>query len=158
MANIIESFCDSEYSPIKNESFRNHLAGLNTLDGIEFDGTNIYSLVGWCLLFSCAVIYAIYYLLPTARFNSVFSWFMVLLITAGINWGIAFGITQTDLGNGNYWQGPKTEASFEPVEFGIGDCAMFGLVNGIFSAVLFAGICMIKPARKFSIHRSNTPF
>ena len=112
-----------------------HLSGWDEVTG-DYSKINIFSLVGIItLIITIVLCFAYYYLINHPRFNRWWSWLIVLITAAVINFGIAFGLTFSDNLNDNI--------SSDIADISYFNCLGFGFTNVIVSSLYFVIISLI---------------
>jgi hypothetical protein len=144
--------------PFYNSDLGEHLRGADIVGGpsMGYTGTPLYSIVGFINIAIVVFMYCLfYYIINSSKFNQRGHYFLILAITLGINFFIAFIYSFNDLQSGNYFQGNETDVA---LSFSTTDCIGFGFSNVIWAFIIFGILTFIKPLRNFSKNCRHTPF
>lgn len=125
-----------------------HLYGYQ--DGGIFNGASLYPIVGLTLFVGTVVLVILYYYaLNKSRFSRWYHWFTALLLNALLQWFIAFYLPYQDKRDGLIAQEIDAQITAD-------HCIGFGLVNMIYSIVLFFLLSIF--LKRWSSNCSTTPF
>ena len=107
-----------------------------------YDGHNLFNNIGlMALLISLALVLLYYYAINHTRFSQWWHWTIVLLISGGINFLLAYSWINNDFVNGNIGDCLKylrdDEDNIKSQLIYQNDCLMFGLSNFFVSIIFF---------------------
>jgi hypothetical protein len=130
-----------------NTDLGQHLRGMD-ITCTDFIGADLYFNVFMIMLGVSFISFVVMYLLidrVTARFSTKWSWWIMALIGAAINFGIASSL-------------PNTIDVCTQLHFGNSDLMLFGLANAVWGLVTFALLTSFPFPRNFSTNSRLTTF
>lgn len=116
----------------------------------DYIGTPWYVIIGWIMISSTAVFYALqYHIIDSSRWKNKAHWWLFALIIVLVNFLVAFLIPYNSIQAGDYCN---------QLNISVSDCVGFGLSNAVWSFILFAVITTIPVFRRFSNNCRHTTF
>ena len=106
----------------------------------QFNAVNksLYGNIGVSMiLISLAICAIFYYVINHPRFNRWYHWLIILLINAGVNFYIAFDITNSDLQQGKICADFVTDPQTNVIQIDVMNCIGFGYANAIIATLFF---------------------
>lgn len=123
-----------------------HLSGWN---GANFAGNVLYVPLGVSMYYSTLIlVVTFYYFINSVKFSRWYHWLIVLLVCTILNYAIGYYLTFLDYSNNDI--APDIAPSIN-----LSDLYYFGMINAIFSIVLF--ILFSFSLRWWSTNCSTTP-
>lgn len=99
---------------------------------------SLYVIIGtMMILISFAICTIFYYAINHPRFNRWYHWLILLLINAGINFYIAYDITNSNLEQGKICAAFVTDPQTNAVQIDAVNCMGFGYDNAIIATLFF---------------------
>lgn len=107
------------------------------LKGVDCDGYFVgpdhFITIGlYMIITSLLVVTIYYYVINHPRFNRWWSWVIMLLITAAINFTVGFSYVYNRL-----YGGQINECFTEPINMSTGNCISFGFTNALIGTIFF---------------------
>lgn len=124
-----------------------HLRGMD-ITCSDFLGPDLYFQVFITMIILNVIAFLLMYILIdkiTAKFSTKGSWWIITVIVALINFGIAYSL-------------PNTVNVCAQLHFGSSDLLLYGLANAIWSIVFFAVLTSFPFPRNFSTNSRLTTF
>jgi hypothetical protein len=116
----------------------------------DYVGTHWYVLIGWFMIFSTGLFYALqYHIIDSSRLKSKTHWWLFSLIIVLLNFLVAFLIPYNSIQASDY--------CYE-LNISVSDCIGFGLSNAVWSFILFTVITSTPIFRRFSTNCRYTTF
>lgn len=131
-----------------NIALGQHLRGLDPVTCDDFTGTDLYFRIFMIMVGSNVLAFIVMYLLIdkiTAKFTTLYSWWITALATAAINFGIALTL-------------PTTVDQCIKLAFDSSDLSLYALANSFWSVVCFIILTSFPVPRNFSTNARLTTF
>lgn len=136
-------------NPFYDKDLGEHLYGLD-ITCSDYIGTPWYMIFGWIMVVSTIFLYLLqYHIVDSPRLARRGHWWLFALSGLTLNFLIGFLTTLNTLRTGEYC---------DELTFATADCLGFGIVNGIWSLLLYFLITITPLFRRMSINCKFTTF
>lgn len=137
------------FIPLYTKGMMERLRGWDYISQ-EYVLTNWYVNMGLIMIGITSLIYALqYHVIDSSRWNKKKHWWIFSILVVGINFLIAFSITNNII----------QTADFDPNDnLSISDCIGFGFSNALWALIFFLIISTIPIFRRFSTNCRHTTF